>query len=110
SADVGHLQGSFNCARLFAGFGLVEVAVDVGEELVGGWGRGYSSLQNGPEADLLSVELAHGLLVGVDVGSVQSGSDKGALGARVGEDGRGRVDGGIGAGLAAPRAGGDFRV
>ena len=66
--------------RLLAGFGLVEVVADVGEEGVGIFGRDHSSLQQIAEL-IRSVEQAYGLLVSVDVGAVQSGSDEGTLGA-----------------------------
>ncbi len=96
--------------ELLAGVGLVEVGADLGEERVGGRGWVYSAREDLAEADGPAVEGFDRIHVGVDVDSVERGSDEGALGSGVGEDGGVGLPVGVGTGVTAVGAGGDSGV
>jgi len=88
----------------------VEVVANVGKEFVGGGRRSDLAVEKIAEPQGASVEGPDRLLVGADVGSVESGSDEDSLGAGVGEDAGVHLPVGVGAGVAADGSGGDSGV
>src|SRR6266496_401912 len=95
---------------LLCGLGLVEFALDAGQERLSLRGRRYAALKQLAIIVFAAIIGPDGLIIGTDIHPTQVHTNKGSLGARIGQDARVQLPIGTGCDLAAKRAGGDSGI